>query len=157
MVLRRLRRREVRRSRLWQFIVGVGLIVGALIVAWQVNESRQDSEIREGAVVAGVDIGGLEPEEAVIALEPVVREVAETIIELQFQDQIITITAAELESPWTRSRPLPKLTPLPRHSFGPPHGSSICSPAEMSVRPSRPTSEPWQPPSIPTRTPRPPE
>ena len=100
MVLRRLRRREVRRSRLWQFIVGAGLIVGALIVAWQVWESRQDSEIREGAVVAGVDIGGLEPEEAVIALEPVVREVAETIIELhielQFQDQIITITAAEL-------------------------------------------------------------
>ena len=96
MVLRRLRRREVRHSRLWQFIVGVGLIVGALIVAWQVYESRQDSEIRPGAVVAGVDIGGLEPEEAVTALEPVVQEVAETIIELQFQDQIITVTAGEL-------------------------------------------------------------
>ena len=96
MVLRRLRRREVRHSRLWQFIVGVGLLVGALIVAWQVWESRQDSEIRQGAVVAGVDIGGLEPEEAVTALEPVVQEVAETIIELQFQDQIITVTAAEL-------------------------------------------------------------
>ena len=96
MVLRRLRRREVRHSRLWQFIVGVGLLVGALIVAWQVWESRQDSEIRQGAVVAGVDIGGLDPEEAVTALEPVVQEVAETIIELQFQDQIITVTAAEL-------------------------------------------------------------
>ena len=100
MVLRRLRRREVRHSRLWQFIVGVGLLVGALIVAWQVWESLQDSEIRQGAVVAGVDIGGLEPEEAVTALEPVVQEVAETIIELhielQFQDQIITVTAAEL-------------------------------------------------------------
>ena len=100
MVLRRLRRREVRRSRLWQFIVGVGLIVGALIVGWQVYESRQDSEIRQGAVVAGVDIGGLEPEEAVTALEPVVQEIAETIIELhielQFQDQIIIVTAGEL-------------------------------------------------------------
>ena len=96
MVLRRLRRREVRHSRLWQFIVGVGLIIGALIVAWQVYESRQDSEIRQGAVVAGVDIGGLEPEEAVTALEPVVQEIAETIIELQFQDQIITVTAGEL-------------------------------------------------------------
>ena len=99
MVLRRPRRREVRHSRLWQFIVGVGLIIGALIVAWQVYESRQDSEIRQGAVVAGVDIGGLEPEEAVI-LEPVVQEIAETIIELhielQFQDQIITVTAGEL-------------------------------------------------------------
>ncbi len=96
MVLRRLRRREVRRSRLWQFIVGVGLIVGALIVGWQVYESRQDSEIRQGAVVAGVDIGGLEHEEAVTALEPVIQEIAETNIELQFQDQIIIVTAGEL-------------------------------------------------------------
>ena len=100
MVLRRRPRREARHSRLWQVLVGLGLIVGALIVGWRVDETRQDSEIRQGAVVAGVDIGGLEPEEAVIALEPVVQEVAETIIELhielQFQDQIITITAAEL-------------------------------------------------------------
>ena len=96
MVLRRRPRREARHSRLWQVLVGLGLIVGALIVGWRVNETRQDSEIRQGAVVAGVDIGGLEPEEAVTALEPVVQEVAETIIELQFQDQIITVTAAEL-------------------------------------------------------------
>ena len=100
MVLRRRPRREARHSRLWQVLVGLGLIVGALIVGWRVNETRQDSEIRRGAVVAGVDIGGLEPEEAVTALEPVVQEVAETIIELhielQFQDQIITVTAAEL-------------------------------------------------------------
>ena len=100
MVLRRRLRREARLSRLWQVLVGVGLIVAALIVAWQVYEVGQDSEIRQGAVVAGVDIGGLEPEEAVTALEPVVQEVAETIIELhielQFQDQIITVTAAEL-------------------------------------------------------------
>ena len=100
MVLGRRPRREARHSRLWQVLVGLGLIVGALIVGWRVNETRQDSEIRRGAVVAGVDIGGLEPEEAVTALEPVVQEVAETIIELhielQFQDQIITVTAAEL-------------------------------------------------------------
>ena len=99
-MLRRLRRREVRYSRLWQFVVGLGLVLAVLIVGWQVYESRQDSEIRQGAVVAGVDIGGLEPEEAVTALEPVVQEVAETIIELhielQFQDQIITVTAQEL-------------------------------------------------------------
>ncbi len=100
MVLRRRLRREARLSRLWQVLVGVGLLVAALIVAWQVYEVGQDSEIRQGAVVAGVDIGGLEPEEAVTALEPVVQEVAEPIIELhielQFQDQIITVTAAEL-------------------------------------------------------------
>ena len=96
MVLRRLLRRKARHSRLWQFLVGVGLIVGALIVGWQVYESRQDSEIRQGAVVAGVDIGGLEPEEAVTALEPVVQEVAETVIELQFQDRTLTRTAAQL-------------------------------------------------------------
>ena len=95
-MLRRLRRPEVRHSRLWQFIVGIGLILAALIIGWQVYESSQDSEIREGAVVAGVDIGGLEPEEAVTALEPVVQEVAETTIELKFLDQIITVTAAEL-------------------------------------------------------------
>ena len=99
-MLRRLRRREVRYSRLWHFVVGAGLVLAVLIVGWQVYESRQDSEIRQGAVVAGVDIGGLEPEEAVTALEPVVQEVAETIIELhielQFQDQIITVTAQEL-------------------------------------------------------------
>ncbi len=95
-MLTRLRRGEVRLSRLWQFIVGLGLIAALLIVGWQVYESRQDSEIREGAVVAGVDIGGLEPEAAVTALEPVVQEVADTVIELQFLDQTVTVTAAEL-------------------------------------------------------------
>ncbi len=77
-------------------MVGLAVALAALIVGWQVYESGQDSEIREGAVVAGVDIGGLEPEEAVTALEPVVQEVAETTVELQFLDQIITVTAAEL-------------------------------------------------------------
>ena len=95
-MLRRLRRPDVRYSRLWQVIVGLAVLLAALIVGWQVYESGQDSEIREGAVVAGVDIGGLEPEEAVTALEPVVQEVAETTGELQFLDQTITVTAAEL-------------------------------------------------------------
>ena len=99
-MLRRLLRREARPGRLWPVIVGVGLIVAALIVGWQVYERGQDSEIREGAVVRDVDIGGLEPEEAVTALEPVVQEVAETtielqFIELQFQDQSITVPATE--------------------------------------------------------------
>ena len=77
-------------------MVGLAVALAALIVGWQVYESGQDSEIREGAVVAGVDIGGLEPEEAVTALEPVVQDVAETTVELQFLDQTITVTAADL-------------------------------------------------------------
>ncbi|MXW88795.1 MAG: hypothetical protein F4Z54_04515 [Acidimicrobiaceae bacterium] len=95
-MLRRPRRPDVRYSRLWQVMVGLAVALAALIVGWQVYESGQDSEIREGAVVAGVDIGGLEPEEAVTALEPVVQEVAETNVELQFLDQTITVTAADL-------------------------------------------------------------
>ncbi|MCY3642790.1 MAG: VanW family protein [Acidimicrobiaceae bacterium] len=95
-MLRRPRRPDVRSSRLWQVMVGLAVALAALIVGWQVYESGQDSEIREGAVVAGVDIGGLEPEEAVTALEPVVQEVAETTVELQFLDQTITVTAADL-------------------------------------------------------------
>ncbi|MCY3619560.1 MAG: VanW family protein [Acidimicrobiaceae bacterium] len=95
-MLRRPRRPDVRYSRLWQVMVGLAVALAALIVGWQVYESGQDSEIREGAVVAGVDIGGLEPEEAVTALEPVVQEVAETTVELQFLDQTITVTAADL-------------------------------------------------------------
>ena len=82
--------------RLWPFILGAGVVVGALIIAWQVYEARDESRIRPGATVSGVEIGGLEPEEAVTALEPVVQEVAETIIDLQFQDRTITVTAAEL-------------------------------------------------------------
>ena len=95
-MLRRLRQREGRYSWLWQVMVGLAVALAALLVGWQLYESAQDSEIREGAVVAGVDIGGLEPEEAVTALEPVVQEVAETVIELQFLDQVITVPAAEL-------------------------------------------------------------
>ena len=86
------------------------MVIGALIVGWQVYEARQESRIRPGATVSGVEIGGLEPEEAVIALEPVVKEVAETTIDLQFPDidlqspdidlqfldQTITVTAEEL-------------------------------------------------------------
>ncbi|MYH44935.1 MAG: hypothetical protein F4131_14770 [Acidimicrobiaceae bacterium] len=85
-------------------------MIGALIVGWQVYEAREESRIRPGATVSGVEIGGLEPEEAVIALEPVVKEVAETTIDLQFPDvdpqfpdidlqfldQTITVTAEEL-------------------------------------------------------------
>ena len=99
-MLGRLLRREARPGRLWLVIVGAGLLVAALIVGWQVYETARDSEIREGAVVRDVDIGGLEPEEAVTALGPVVREVADTtielqFIELQFQDQSITVPATE--------------------------------------------------------------
>ena len=86
------------------------MVIGALIVGWQVYEARQETRIRSGATVSGVEIGGLEPEEAVIALEPVVKEVAETTIDLQFPDidlqapdidlqfldQTITVTAEEL-------------------------------------------------------------
>ena len=95
-MLRRPRRPDVRYPWLWQVMVGLAVALAALIVGWQAYESGQDSEIREGAVVAGVDIGGLEPEEAVTALEPVVQEVAETTVELQFLDQTITVTAADL-------------------------------------------------------------
>ncbi len=102
-VLRRLFRREVRPGRLWSVIVGAGVVVGALIVGWQVYEVREETRIRAGATVSGVEIGGLEPEEAVIALEPVVQEVAETTIDLQFPDidlqflgHTITVTAEAL-------------------------------------------------------------
>lgn len=91
--------------------MAAAVAVAALVVGWQVYEASRDSEIREGAVVRGVDIGGLEPEEAVTALEPVVEEVAKTEIELQFTDpeftdlefidlqfldRTITVTAEEL-------------------------------------------------------------
>ena len=100
-MLGRLTRRESRRSRFWPFAVGFGIVAAALIVGWQIYEAREDSIIRPGATVSGVEIGGLEPEEAVTALEPVVQEVAETIIDLQFidlqfQDRTITLTAADL-------------------------------------------------------------
>ena len=86
------------------------MVIAALIVGWQVYEARQETRIRPGATVSGVEIGGLEPEEAVIALEPVVQEVAETTIDLQFPDidlqfpdidleflgHTITVTAEEL-------------------------------------------------------------
>ncbi len=91
---------EDRRGWLWPVVAIAALVVAVLFVGWQVYETQQDSEIREGAVVRGVDIGGLEPEEAVTALEPVVEEVAETtielqFIELQFQDQSVTVPATE--------------------------------------------------------------
>ena len=101
-MLRRLRQREGRYSWLLQVMVGLAVALAALLAGWQVYESGQDSEIREGAVVAGVDIGGLEPEEAVTALEPVVQEVAETMIELQFpdhpvyRDRLVELKASDL-------------------------------------------------------------
>ncbi len=89
--------------RLWPFLVGAAVVIGALIVGWQIYEAREETRIRPGATVSGVEIGGLEPEEAVIALEPVVQEVAETTIDLQFPDidlqflgHTITVTAEEL-------------------------------------------------------------
>ncbi len=72
--------------RLWPYLVGTAVVIGALIIGWQVYEAREGTRIREGATVSGVKIGGLEPEEAVIALEPVVQDVAETTIDLQFPD-----------------------------------------------------------------------
>ncbi len=101
-MLRRLRQREGRYSWLWQVMVGLAVALAALLAGWQVYESGQDSEIREGAVVAGVDIGGLDPEDAVTALEPVVQEVADTMIELQFpdhpvyRDRLVELKASDL-------------------------------------------------------------
>ena len=79
------------------------MAVAALIVGWQIYEAGEETRIRPGATVSGVEIGGLEPEAAVEALEPVVQEVAETTIDLQFPDidlqfldHTITFTAEEL-------------------------------------------------------------
>ena len=120
------------------------MVIGALIVGWQVYEAREETRIRPGATVSGVEIGGLEPEEAVIALEPVVKEVAETTIDLQFPD-------IDLQSP--RHRPAVPgphdhghrrgtrnlagfradsrrgRQPARRRWSGRPRGCSICSPA----------------------------
>ena len=75
------------------------MVIGALIVGWQVYEARQETRIRSGATVSGVEIGGLEPEEAVIALEPVVKEVAETTIDLQFPDIDLQFPDIDQQSP----------------------------------------------------------
>ena len=102
-MLKRLLGRQVRHGRLWPFLIGAGIVFAALIVGWQIYEAREETRIRPGATVSGVEIGGLEPEEAVEALEPVVQEVAETTIDLQFPDidlqfldHTITFTAEEL-------------------------------------------------------------
>ena len=75
------------------------MVIGVLIVGWQVYEARQETRIRPGATVSGVEIGGLEPEEAVIALEPVVQEVAETTIDLQFPDIDLQSPDIDLQFP----------------------------------------------------------
>ncbi len=80
----------------WPGIVIVTTIVGALIVVWAVDENRRSDHIRPGAEVAGINIGGLAPREATEALEPLRSDVASTVIELQFQDHTITVTAEEL-------------------------------------------------------------
>ena len=95
-MLGRLTGRGASRSRLWAVVIVVGVVVAALIVGWQVYEAREETRIRPGATVSGVDIGGLDPAEAVTALEPVEQEVAETVVDLEFQDGTITVTAAEL-------------------------------------------------------------
>ena len=46
--------------------------------------------------MSGVEIGGLDPEEAAEALEPVRKDVAATVIELRFQDRTVILTAEEL-------------------------------------------------------------
>lgn len=95
-VLGRLLRRESGRPRLWPFAVGLGVVAAIVVVAWQIYEARDETRIRPGATVAGVEVGGLETDEAVTALEPVVQEVADTVVDLQFHDHTITVTAAEL-------------------------------------------------------------
>ncbi len=75
-------------------------MIAGLFVGWQLYETDHESTIREGAVVHEVEIGGLEPKEAATALEPVEQEIAETtielrFIELQFQDQSVTVPATE--------------------------------------------------------------
>lgn len=86
---------------MWRSWLGPALVILATVAAalstlWLLDDARQGSNIRRGAEVSGVEIGGLPPEEATEKLEPVRRDVASTVIELQFQDRTITVTAEEL-------------------------------------------------------------
>ena len=86
---------------MWQSWLGPGIVivaavVGALVVVWLVDDARQGSNIRRGVQVAGVEVGGMPPEEATEKLEPVRRDLAATVIELLFQDRTITVTAEDL-------------------------------------------------------------
>ena len=86
---------------MWRSWLGPGIVifvsvVGALVIVWLLDDARQGSNIRRGAEVGGVEIGGLPPDEATEKLEPVRRDVASTMIDLQFQDRTITVTAEEL-------------------------------------------------------------
>ncbi len=93
-------KRAVVRSRrsgwFWPGVIIALTVAVAVVVVWQVEESRRSSSIRPGATVSGVDIGGLEPEEAVEALETVQADLDSTVVELRLGDQSITVTAEEL-------------------------------------------------------------
>ena len=87
----------INRYRNWSLIaIGAAALLGTLLIVWQIFEARDETRIRPGATVSGIEIGGLEPQEAVTALEPVIREVADTVVELQFGDYTVTVGAAEL-------------------------------------------------------------
>ena len=95
-LLRRLLLRVRLRGWLWPGVVIVATVLGALIVVWRLDDANQGPTIRRGAQVLEVEIGGLPPEEATEALEPLRQDVAATVIELQFQDRTVTVTAEEI-------------------------------------------------------------
>ena len=74
----------------------IATIVGALVVAWLVDDVGGGPSIPRGTQVSGVEIGGLDPEDAAEVLEPLGRDLAATVIELQFQDRTVTVTAEDL-------------------------------------------------------------
>ena len=88
--------RARRRGWLWPGIVIIAAVVGGLAIAWLVDDVAGGPSIPRNVEVSGVEIGGLDPEEAAEALEPVRRDVAATVIELQFQDRTVILTAEEL-------------------------------------------------------------
>ena len=88
--------RARRRGWLWPGIVIAVAVVGGLTVAWLVDDVARGPSIPRNVEVSGVEIGGLDPEEAAEALEPIRRDVAATVIELRFQDRTVILTAEEL-------------------------------------------------------------
>ena len=115
-LLRRLLLRVRRRGWLWPGVVIVATILGALIVVWRLDDASQGPNIRRGAQVLEVEIGGLPPEEATEALEPVRQDVAATVIELQFQDRTVTVTAEEIGISLDTERTLARADDPPRRS-----------------------------------------
>ena len=72
------------------------MVASVAVLLWLLFDLRSEPAIREGTQVAGVDVSGMEPDEAATALEPVARDLAATMIELKFGNETITVTAAEL-------------------------------------------------------------